>query len=131
MNQSKRKSGGLAIVTLKRPGISNDLYVVNVTDQDKGSGRTMSHNRRSHTPWSTQVDLMDHYPEHHFVASSAQQYKWLEELYPPLFERTPSKALEGKFHPIGGSWVENDAKCCPARRLHGSPSMASATSNRA
>jgi alpha-mannosidase len=52
---------------------------------------------------------MDHYPEHRFVASSAQQYKWLEELYPPLFERVREKVLEGKFHPIGGSWVENDA----------------------
>ena len=71
-NQSKCKSGGSAIVTSKQPGISNNLYVVNVTDQDKGSGHTMSHNRRSHAPWSTQVDLMDCYPEHHFVASSAQ-----------------------------------------------------------
>lgn len=38
-----------------------------------------------------------------------QQYKWLEELYPKLFERVKAKILEGKFHPIGGSWVENDA----------------------
>ncbi|KAG5643659.1 hypothetical protein DXG03_000539 [Asterophora parasitica] len=41
--------------------------------------------------------------------SSAQQYKWLEQLYPPLFERVKEKVLEGKFHPVGGSWVENDA----------------------
>ncbi|KAH9965647.1 glycosyl hydrolases family 38 N-terminal domain-containing protein [Russula compacta] len=59
--------------------------------------------------WSTQVDLMDRYPEHRFASSSAQQYKWLEQLYPPLFERVRQKVLEGKFHPIGGSWVENDA----------------------
>ncbi|KAI9508062.1 glycosyl hydrolases family 38 N-terminal domain-containing protein [Russula earlei] len=59
--------------------------------------------------WSTQVDLMDRYPEHRFASSSAQQYKWLEKLYPPLFERVREKVLEGKFYPIGGSWVENDA----------------------
>ncbi|KAI0287851.1 glycoside hydrolase family 38 protein [Russula brevipes] len=59
--------------------------------------------------WSTQVDLMERYPEHRFVSSSAQQYKWLEQLYPPLFERVRQKVLEGKFYPIGGSWVENDA----------------------
>ncbi|KAH9958156.1 glycoside hydrolase family 38 protein [Russula dissimulans] len=59
--------------------------------------------------WSTQVDLMDRYPEHRFASSSAQQYKWLEQLYPPLFERVRQKVLEGKFYPIGGSWVENDA----------------------
>ena len=59
--------------------------------------------------WSTQVDLMDRYPEHRFASSSAQQYKWLEQLYPPLFERVREKVLAGKFYPIGGSWVENDA----------------------
>jgi alpha-mannosidase len=52
---------------------------------------------------------MDRYPEHRFVASSAQQYKWLEELYLPLFDRVREKVLKGKFHPFGGSWVENDA----------------------
>ncbi|EIN03570.1 glycoside hydrolase family 38 protein [Punctularia strigosozonata HHB-11173 SS5] len=59
--------------------------------------------------WSTQVDLMERYPEHRFTCSQAQQYKWLEQLYPPLFERVKAKVLEGKFHPVGGSWVENDA----------------------
>jgi len=70
---------------------------------------------------------MERYPEHRFVCSSAQvsvswhipgsvlttartqQYKWLEQLYPKLFERVKAKILEGKFHPVGGSWVENDA----------------------
>lgn len=31
--------------------------------------------------WSTQVDLMERYPEHRFTASSAQQYKWLEQVW--------------------------------------------------
>jgi alpha-mannosidase len=52
---------------------------------------------------------MDRYPEHRFASSSAQQFKWLEQLYPPLFERVRQKVLEGKFYTIGGSWVENDA----------------------
>ncbi|OJT14565.1 Alpha-mannosidase [Trametes pubescens] len=59
--------------------------------------------------WSTQVDLMDRFPEHRFTCSQAQQYKWLEQLYPPLFERVKEKIKEGKFHPVGGSWVENDS----------------------
>ncbi|KIL60738.1 glycoside hydrolase family 38 protein [Amanita muscaria Koide BX008] len=58
--------------------------------------------------WSTQVDLMERYPEHRFACSSAQQYKWLEKLYPPLFERVREQILAGKFHPIGGAWVEHD-----------------------
>ncbi|KAF9025150.1 glycoside hydrolase family 38 protein [Hymenopellis radicata] len=59
--------------------------------------------------WSTQVDLMERYPEHRFSCSQAQQFKWLEQLYPPLFEKVKTKILAGKFQPVGGSWVENDA----------------------
>ncbi|THH05654.1 hypothetical protein EW145_g4638 [Phellinidium pouzarii] len=58
--------------------------------------------------WATQVDLMSRYPEHRFTCSQAQQYKWLEELYPKLFERVAAHVKSGQFHPVGGSWVEND-----------------------
>ncbi|KAF8604347.1 glycoside hydrolase family 38 protein [Ceratobasidium sp. AG-I] len=58
--------------------------------------------------WSTQVDLMNRYPEHHFTCSSAQQYKWLEQLYPPLFDAVKEKIKDGLFEPIGGAWVEHD-----------------------
>ena len=58
--------------------------------------------------WSNQCDLIDRYPEHRFVASQAQQFKWLEQLYPPLFDRVKSKIKEGTFQTIGGSWVEHD-----------------------
>jgi alpha-mannosidase len=58
--------------------------------------------------WATQVDLMNRYPEHHFAASQAQQYKWLKQDYPSLFKRVAEKIKMGQFIPIGGSWVEND-----------------------
>ncbi|KAL9602170.1 MAG: hypothetical protein Q9219_002034 [cf. Caloplaca sp. 3 TL-2023] len=58
--------------------------------------------------WSNQCDLMDRYPEHRFTCSQAQQYKWLETLYPKLYDRVKSKVKEGAFQPVGGSWVEHD-----------------------
>ncbi|KAF8583534.1 glycoside hydrolase family 38 protein [Ramaria rubella] len=58
--------------------------------------------------WSTQVDLMDRYPEHRFTCSSAQQYKWLEQLYPLLFQRVKDKIATGQFQPVGGQWLESD-----------------------
>ncbi|KAF3933858.1 Alpha-mannosidase [Dactylella cylindrospora] len=58
--------------------------------------------------WSSQVDLMDRYPEHRFTCSQAQQYKWLKQYYPPLYEKVKAKVQSGQFHPIGGSWVEHD-----------------------
>ena len=41
--------------------------------------------------WATQVDLMERYPEHRFVCSQAQQWKWLEIYYPLLYERVKEK----------------------------------------
>jgi alpha-mannosidase len=58
--------------------------------------------------WSTQVDLMQRYPEYRFIASSAQQFKWLEELYPQLFSQVRREVEKGKFLVTGGTWVEND-----------------------
>ncbi|ETI27408.1 hypothetical protein G647_09598 [Cladophialophora carrionii CBS 160.54] len=58
--------------------------------------------------WSNQCDLMDRYPEHRFAVSQAQQYKWLKAYYPYVFDRVKAKVKEGRFHPIGGSWVEHD-----------------------
>jgi len=58
--------------------------------------------------WSNQCDLMDRYPEHNFACSQAQQYKWLKMYYPFTFDRVKEKVKEGRFHPIGGSWVEHD-----------------------
>ncbi|KAI0972557.1 glycoside hydrolase family 38 protein [Xylaria arbuscula] len=58
--------------------------------------------------WSSQCDLIDRYPEHNFACSQAQQYKWLKAYYPYAFDRVKQKVKEGRFHPIGGSWVEHD-----------------------
>lgn len=59
--------------------------------------------------WSSQCTLMDKYPEYQFVASQAQQFKWLLEEHPEFFKNvlTP-KVQQSQFFPIGGSWVEND-----------------------
>ncbi|KAJ1968364.1 Glycoside hydrolase, 38 vacuolar alpha mannosidase, partial [Dimargaris verticillata] len=58
--------------------------------------------------WSTQVRLLEQYPEFTFAASQAQQFKWLKELYPEVFQQVQAKAQEGRFIPIGGTWVEMD-----------------------
>jgi len=58
--------------------------------------------------WSNQCDLMERYPELNFACSQAQQYKWLKQYYPYVFDRVKKKVKSGQFHPIGGSWVEHD-----------------------
>ncbi|RUS22422.1 glycosyl hydrolases family 38 N-terminal domain-containing protein [Endogone sp. FLAS-F59071] len=58
--------------------------------------------------WSSQLRLMEQHPEYVFVCSQAQQYEWLEQDYPSLFEEVKEKVKEGRFQPIGGTWVEMD-----------------------
>ncbi|KAH6671434.1 glycosyl hydrolases family 38 N-terminal domain-containing protein [Halenospora varia] len=58
--------------------------------------------------WSNQCNLMDRYPEHRFTCSQAQQYKWLKQYYPYVFDRVKDKVKKGTFQPVGGSWVEHD-----------------------
>jgi len=54
------------------------------------------------------LDLMDEDPDFVFVCSSAQQYAWVKERYPALFERIRARVAEGRFVPVGGMWVESD-----------------------
>lgn len=58
--------------------------------------------------WSNQCDLMERYSELNFCCSQAQQFKWLEQYYPSVFDRVKDKVKKGTFQPIGGSWVEHD-----------------------
>ena len=51
---------------------------------------------------------MDDYPEYKFAASQAQQYQWIKEGYPPLYERIREQVQAGRFEPVGSMWVEAD-----------------------
>lgn len=54
------------------------------------------------------LQLMEESDEYVFAASSAQQYVWLKEQHPALFERLRERVREGRFVPVGGMWVEAD-----------------------
>ncbi|GAB3523450.1 alpha-mannosidase [Arthrobacter monumenti] len=58
--------------------------------------------------FSNVCDLIDANPKFVFAASSAQQYAWLKESYPELFNRVKEKVASGNFVPVGGMWVESD-----------------------
>jgi alpha-mannosidase len=54
------------------------------------------------------LELLDEDPELIYAMSSAQQYAWLKEDHPQLFERVRERVAEGRFIPVGGMWVEAD-----------------------
>ena len=64
--------------------------------------------RKCARTFANALRLMDDYPEYHFSASQAQQYAWMKDHYPPLYERIRAQVSAGRFEPIGSMWVEAD-----------------------
>ena len=64
--------------------------------------------RKCARTFSNVLHLMDEDPDFIFACSSAQQYSWMKQHYPELFERIRARVLEGRFVPVGGMWVESD-----------------------
>jgi alpha-mannosidase len=58
--------------------------------------------------FSSQTRYMDEYQEYRFACSQAQQYAWIKERNPDLWERIRAKVDAGQFVPVGGSWIEPD-----------------------
>ncbi|BDR53244.1 alpha-mannosidase [Bombiscardovia nodaiensis] len=54
------------------------------------------------------LTLLDQDPDFIYVMSSAQQYEWLQNRNPDLFNRVKEYVKEGRFIPVGGMWVESD-----------------------
>lgn len=59
--------------------------------------------------FSNVLRLQERHPEFVFAASSAQQYAWIKQDYPELFERVKRAVAEGRFVPVGGQWIEPDS----------------------
>lgn len=52
--------------------------------------------------WSSQLDLIERYPDYVFTGSQVQQYEWLKELYPALFDKIQKIEKGGQWEIIGG-----------------------------
>ena len=57
---------------------------------------------------SSMVELLDYDEEFIYGMSSAQQYAWLKEHRPEVWERVKKAVADGRFLPLGGMWVESD-----------------------
>lgn len=57
---------------------------------------------------SNVLNLLDSFPDFQFAMSSAQQYAWIKEHRPEVFERVKAAVAQGRFVPVGGMWVESD-----------------------
>lgn len=52
--------------------------------------------------------LLEQEPDFVYAMSQAQQYAWIKEHRPEVYERVKKAVTEGRFVPAGGMWVESD-----------------------
>ncbi|PVD24905.1 hypothetical protein C0Q70_15398 [Pomacea canaliculata] len=64
--------------------------------------------RKCARSWSCTLRLMEQYPNFTFTCSQAQQYAWVKEYYPSIYQDICKFVNAGQFVPVGGTWVEMD-----------------------
>jgi len=64
--------------------------------------------RKCARTFSTQLAYMKDHPEYVFACSQAQQYAWMKEYYPHIFEGIREAVKRGQWEPVGSMWVETD-----------------------
>ncbi|ONI87582.1 alpha-mannosidase [Actinosynnema sp. ALI-1.44] len=65
--------------------------------------------RKTARTFATATALAQEYPEFVFACSQAQQYAWIKQHQPVIFERIAAAVKSGQWAPVGGMWVESDA----------------------
>ena len=73
--------------------------------------------RKSGRTFSTVLRLMEQFPEYKFSQSQAQLYRYTELNYPELFAQIKERVKEGRWEPMGGTWVEPDCNAIGAESL--------------
>jgi alpha-mannosidase len=65
--------------------------------------------RKASRTFANVTDLAKEYPELVFACSQAQQYAWVKEHQPHIWERIKTAVRNGNWAPVGSMWVESDA----------------------
>jgi alpha-mannosidase len=64
--------------------------------------------RKAVRTFSSQLALMEEYPEYRFLQSQAHLYWMVKQHYPDLYRRIKRAVKAGQFVPEGGMWIEAD-----------------------
>ena len=54
------------------------------------------------------LDRLNEYHDFVFTCSSAQYYKWVEDIDPDMFEEIRQRVREGRWVPVNGWWIQPD-----------------------
>ena len=93
-------------------GSAPECYAVGHAHLDTAWLWPIRETRRKFVRTSTNVlNLLDRFEDFRFLCSQAQQYAWLEDDAPGVFERVRKAVASGVWEPGGAMWIEPDANC--------------------
>ncbi len=73
--------------------------------------------RKAARTFSTQLALMEEYPEYRFLQSEPHLYWMVQRRYPELYARIKQAVKAGRIIPDGGMWVEADTNISSGESL--------------
>jgi alpha-mannosidase len=109
--ESVKRTREIVSVELNKPGSASNLTTraVGHAHLDTAWLWPLSETiRKCARTFSSQIDLIEKYPDYIFGASQAQHYVFVKKYYPSLYEKIKEKVAEGKWEVQGGMWVEAD-----------------------
>ena len=65
--------------------------------------------RKCARTFSTVLKYMEEYPEYRFSQSQPQLYEFVKKFYPEIYEGIKRRVKEGRWEPVGATWVEHDS----------------------
>lgn len=67
--------------------------------------------------FSTVLELMRRYPEYKFMHTQPQEYRYVKNNAPEIYEQIKQRVEEGRWQPEGGMWVEADCNLTSGESL--------------
>ncbi len=73
--------------------------------------------RKCGRTFSSVLKYMEEYPYYHFSQSQPQLYEYTKKYYPSLYEEIKKRVKEGRWEPVGATWVEQDSNISSGESL--------------
>lgn len=95
---SKKNGGSVAKIGMLGHSHMDTAWLWEIDETIKKCART----------FANQINMMNQFPEYHFMQSSGAHLKFIEDYYPNLFEAIKEKVANGQYEPNGGVYIECD-----------------------
>lgn len=102
-----QKSSGMGSLLLCGHSHIDTAWLWPLRETQRKCGRT----------FSSVLKYMEEYPYYHFSQSQPQLYEYTKKYYPSIYEEIKKRVKEGRWEPVGATWVEQDSNISSGESL--------------